>query len=404
MRTFIAVVLALAALVAAVALYLYFTTPSDSTPLRLPIPADQRELLGRVPAAADGFALIPSAARLHAELLANPVTRDAVQRWSDEQPLPSPWVIGGADVAAWRVGERTSYAIRLDMVRAFLVRIWMMSSSSVTARWDGSVFVINGTPAPRIEASDLDRLLDLASGLPEGDVFVVQRNRVRGVFPPIGRPAVSSVRVTAAEIVVTSRAETDAEPSSTFRARYPRGAILAAAFASAPAILGDFQRLVGTNLRALLDDGGALALYDVDAGTLLPRPKGVIVLPANAESRAAIEDIGPVAALVGETRDTGSELLLSFDRSSVGQYLKDGFVEAAWPANRWSMRIDAPRIVPILERLGDNRGMRIATPRLHRAARDLRRWISALREAESIEAAASISGGIEELRVRIASK
>jgi hypothetical protein len=36
--------------------------------------------------------------------------------------------------------------------------------------------------------------------------------------------------------------------------------------------------------------------------------------------------------------------------------------------------------------------------------RDLRRWIDPLEQAESIEAAASVAAGVEELRVRVASK
>jgi hypothetical protein len=68
------------------------------------------------------------------------------------------------------------------------------------------------------------------------------------------------------------------------------------------------------------------------------------------------------------------------------------------------MRIDAPRMVPLLGKLGDSRGLRFASPRFHRAARDLRRWIGALENARSIVATDSVSAGIEELRVRIASK
>ena len=117
-----------------------------------------------------------------------------------------------------------------------------------------------------------------------------------------------------------------------------------------------------------------------------------------------MDSVIQVANILGETRDTGSEILVSFDRQSLGLYTKDAFVPATWPANQWSLRIDAARIVPVLERLGDNAGLRIAAGRLHRAARDLRRWIGALQNAEAIEAADSVSGGVEELRVRIASK
>lgn len=408
MRTFIIILAILALLIGAIALYLVLTTPDESAPLRFPLSASQRSMLERVPASADAFALVPTAAVLHRKLLANPVTRDAVERWTSEQPVPRPWLIGGADVVIWKQEKKTSYAIRLDAFRAFLVRTWMMTASDVEAHWDGSMFVINGgAPGP---PASIDDLLPLASSLPEGDVLVVQRERARGMFPPIGRPSVTSVRVTPREILVTSRARQSAPEARTtpettpINARHPRGALISASFAEPPQLLGDAERLLGTDISALVDDGGSIAIYDIDAGTLLPRPKGVIAVPADEEARAAMGDVTRVAELVGETRDTGREILVSFDRQSMPLYLKDTFDPAPWPASRWAARIDAARITPILERLGDNRGLRFVAPRMHRAARDLRRWIGALREAQSIEAADSVSGGIEELRVRIASK
>jgi hypothetical protein len=114
--------------------------------------------------------------------------------------------------------------------------------------------------------------------------------------------------------------------------------------------------------------------------------------------------VATVADLVGQTRDTGKELLASFDRKSMDLYLKDASVPATWPSTSWAARIDPGKLVPVLERLGDSTGLRLASGRLHRAVRDLRRWISALEKAESIEAAASEANGTEELRVRIATK
>jgi hypothetical protein len=66
--------------------------------------------------------------------------------------------------------------------------------------------------------------------------------------------------------------------------------------------------------------------------------------------------------------------------------------------------MDPKRAVPLLQRLGDNTGLRLAAPRIYRAARDLRRWIEYLSAADSIEAAHSYTASAEELRVRIASK
>jgi hypothetical protein len=130
----------------------------------------------------------------------------------------------------------------------------------------------------------------------------------------------------------------------------------------------------------------------------------LIVLPATDESRAALEDVRRIAELVGEIRATPGELDLSFDRTSLGLYARDSFVPAPWPVNRWAIRMDPVRLVPILRKVADNRGLQFLTPNVHRAARDLRKWIGALEHAQSIEAGASVLHGVEELRVRIAAK
>src|SRR5215212_6031367 len=205
MRTFLILLLVLAVVFGAIALYLVLTTPNESTSVRFPLTASQRALIARVPASAEAFALVPTAALLHRKLLANPVTRDAVERWTSEQDVPRPWLLGGADAVIWKCGKKVSYAIRLDTFRAFLVRLWLMSSTNANGVWDGSVFVI-GDAGARSDPRDVDALLAPANGLPEGDIFVVQRDRARGMYPPIGRPAVTSARVTPSAIELTSRA------------------------------------------------------------------------------------------------------------------------------------------------------------------------------------------------------
>jgi hypothetical protein len=404
MRTLVIILIVAAVLIAGAAVYLVSTTPESAVQVRLPLSPSHRALLGHVPAQADSFALIPTAALLHETLLANPVTMEPVLRWTHEHELPRPWMLGRADIAVWKVGKKTSYAVRLDGLRALLVRAWLLIASTADARWEGATLIMH-EPIPPAQKLALEPLLRLANGLPEGDVLVVQRESARGAFPPIGRPAVSSVRVTPAEITLVSRAATDdVSEQREIRARFPRSAILSAAFASPPRILGDLNRLVGTRIDALVDDGGSIALYGVDTGGLLPRPRGVIAMPADEEGRKQLEEIRQFAELVGETRDAGDRLLVSFDRASMRLYIEDTTVPAAWPATRWAMRIDPQRLVPILRKIGDSTGLRFASPRISRAARDLRRWIDALEHAAAIEAASSVVGGVEELRVRVASK
>lgn len=405
MRTFLVILLVIAAMVGGIAAYLVLTTPDEGTPVRFPLSASQRSLLARVPASAESFALIPTAALLHRKLRANPVTRDAVDRWTSEHDVPAPFMIGGGDAVIWRRDKKVSYAIRLDAFRAFLVRFWL-TSTDVSGVWDGSVFVI-GESGNAMNSAELDALLATTNGLPEADLLVVQREGARGAFPPLGRPALTAIRVTPREIVLLSRARAASRSSSEPRSvlgRHPRGALLSAAFAEPPRILGEVDRLLDAKLSVLAGNGGSIALYDVDTGTVFPRPKGVVSLHADEHTRALMHEVIGVAEIVGETRDTGSEILVSFDRESVPLYLKDAFTPAPWAANRWSLRLDPRRFGPILERLGDNRALRLIAPRIHRAARDLRRWTGALQQAESIEAADSESDGIEELRVRIASK
>lgn len=410
MRKLIVILIILAALVAFVVGYLVVTTPHHAAALRFPLTSAQRQLLARVPASADAFALIPTAALLHDKFAANPVTAEALTVWTEEHELPRPWMLGSADVVVWKQGKRTSYAARLDAFRAFVIRAWLMMASNANARWDGATLVMND-PVPSASSSDLDQLLRLASGLPAGDALVVQRGRAGGAFPPIARPAVSSLVVKPAEIVIVSRAasqetsqETEAAAPRILHAQFPRAAMLSVTFAEPLRILGDLNRLLGAHIDELVEPGGSVALYDVDTGTLLPRPRGVIVVPATEQSRAAMENVVRVASVVGETRDTGAQIQVSFDRTSLGLYSKDAFLPATWPATRWAMRIDPARLVPVLRRLSDSTGLRYVTPRIHRGVRDLARWMDAVERAESIEAASSNTAGVEELRVRVASK
>ncbi|HEX8255765.1 MAG TPA: hypothetical protein VF846_21680 [Thermoanaerobaculia bacterium] len=404
MRTVIIILLVLAVAIGGVAFYLVATTPRSAEQVRVPLSTSHRALLATVPAAAESFALIPSAALLHDTLLANPVTSAPVAKWTHEHELPRSWMLGAADIVAWKSGKKTSYAVRLDAFRALLVRVWLAAASNADARWEGATLVMND-PVPSTSKVDLEPLLRLASGLPSGDVLVVQRESARGAFPPIGRPAVSSVRIAKDEIFLVSRAATnDLQDEREIRATFPASAMLSASFASPPRILTDLNRLLGTRIDALVDDGGSISLYGVETGGLLPRPRGVIAMPADEEGRRQLAEIRRYAELVGETREAGNQLLISFDRTSMSTYIEDATVPASWPATRWSLRIDPPRLIPVLRKVGDNPALRFASPRIHRAARDLRRWIDALQHAKSIEAADSVSGRVEELRVRVASK
>jgi hypothetical protein len=398
----------LAALVAVVAIYLTATTPKTSVGVRFPLTGAQRALIAAVPESAESFALIPTAAALDAKLRANPVTSEAVDDWERSHSLPSPWMVGGADLLAWRDATTTRYLVRLDPIRGVLVRTYMMFGGDI-----GETLVLNAPDGPPISANDLAPILALSEKLPPGDAFVVQRRGSRGAFPPIGRPAVTSLSVTPDDILFTSRAARDVdEPAAmqlTQPAQFASGALLTATFATMPRVVEDMNRVFGTKVSSLVQNGGTLTVYDIDTHKFMPRPKGVISVTDDPVRRASFEEFvskvqqGESLGIHIRTAEHGGALLLSFD-DSIDIYLKDTFRPGSWPAGKWAVRADPKHLVPILGRLGDSIGLRIAAPRFFRSARDLGHWIEALKGATVLEAADSDDGSAEELKVRIGAK
>src|SRR5207237_5448340 len=120
---------------------------------------------------------------------------------------------------------------------------------------------------------------------------------------------------------------------------------------------------------------------DVEVGKLLPRPIGVFAVPA--ERRADFNDVvdmarqGQALGYEVHTAERDGQLLLSFDRS-LDLYIKDAAERRQFPSARWAVRADSAKLVPILSQLSENLGLRIASPRIFRGARDADRWISAL--------------------------
>jgi hypothetical protein len=376
---------------AALAAYLFLTTPRQSAGVRFPLSDADRAMLAREPASAEAFALIPTAAALESKLRANPITRDAIRAFEEKQSLPKPWMLGNANLLVWREsGGAVRYFVQTDPLR--------------------SLFVRNAPLGEPIAAAELEAIVGLAAKLPNGDALVVQRARSRGAFPPIARPAVTSVTIQPATIELTSRAASSGTADGLrTRPTFPRGAILSAAFAEAPRLVDDLNRLFGTRVSPLLANGGAIAIYDIDARKLLPRPLGVIAIPESPERRAAFDELvarARQAEAVGvrvRTAEKDGNLLLSFD-DSLDAYLKDVFEPSPWPAGQWALRADAQRLAPLLRKIGDSIGLRVASPRLFRSARDLERWIGGLEQASTIDALASDDGASETLKVRVAAK
>ena len=388
-RKILILLVVLIAVLIAIGALLVFTVPSRN--------ADVHALIAQVPSSAEAFAIIPEAAAFDAKLQANPVTRSAIAKWSASHPLPSPWMIGNANLVAWRSSDQIHYLVRTDTFRAFLIRMF------------GSKVQINVTGEPPMDSAAASQIIALASRLPAGDALVVQREEARGAYPPIGRPAVTSIQVTDTEITMTSVAAGVPPAAGPARApgpthRFPRSAILSAAFRQPPRVINDLNRIFGGRVSSLFDDGGMVCIYNVDTRKLIPRPLGVIVLPDDPARRAIVDSFRKAEAIGirARTAEVSGNIALAFD-DSIDQYQKDAFDDAP-AANQWAMRIDPQRLVPILNDLGQNVGLRIVAPRLFRSARDLEQWIGGLEQAKTIDATDSADSQWETLHVRITAK
>ena len=401
MRKFLIFGVLLILIVAGIGVVLVATTPRQSAGIHAPPGARERALIAQVPASAESFAIIPTAAALDAKLRRNPISRAAIESWKANQPLPRGWMIGAADLVAWKSGKQTRYLLHLDPFRAVIVRVYLMAGGNI-----GGTLLLNPPAEQPIDATTVSQIVDLASRLPAGDALVVQREGARGAYPPISRPTATTVEVSDSEIRLTSVGPASAglDRLQPVPHQFPRGAILSASFTTPPRVIGDLNRLFGAKVSTLLQDGGAICIYGVDTRKLFPRPLGVIVLPDDPQRRQIVDTFRKAESMGihARTAEIGDKLVLSFD-DSINQYQKDAF-DPAPAGNQWTVRLDPQRLVPILNDLGQNLGLRIAAPRLFRSARDLDQWISGLEQAKVIEASDSADSQGETLHVRIAAK
>ena len=403
MRKIILFAVIIGTLAAALAIYLIATIPRSTRALQLPLPVGERDLLASVPEDAEAFALIPDAAAVRSRLEANPMTREALEAWSERVWVPQSWMLGGADLVIWQSPQGTGYAFHLDGVRSIIVRSWLaVSGADVHLR--GSTVVVGAEPVTALGRAALDPILTLADSLPRGDALLVQRSG-EDSFPPVARPAVSVVSVEPGEITIFSRARDDDPAAGAPRAiTLPRGALLSAWFGEPPRVMRDIDRLLPGDVVSLITNGGIAVLYDVESSRLLPRPKGLFSIPATPEAREAARGLSGLAELLGEVAERDGRILIAFDRTSLASFERERMASLPFPASEWSVRIDAGRMVPALEDLGDHAGLRFAAARLSRSIRDLRSWLRYLHGAGQIEAALTSDGRHEELRVRVTAK
>jgi hypothetical protein len=434
-KTLVIIAIATAVIVAAI-VYLYATVPASVAPVTAPFDGTAADLLAHVPASATDIAYMRRASAVYRKALADPLAGPPLREWSDRAGLARlPLLLGSADAVVWRAGDGGfGFAARPDPMRRGLLHLYLAVSGRDELSLDDGALVMNGGEPSTPSQHAVSELAALSSGLPPSDVIVLQREGSRGSFPPIGRPAVTAIRLGGGKILLDSQSRAE-EGSAALTAplpfAHPSGAMMSIAMASPPRLAGELNRLFARKVTPLLDAGGMLVVYDVDARSLLPRPMGVVVLRADGAHRAALSSfVESLASMTGaaatvskrrigtvdietrdalgvriETAESGSELLLSFDRSSIERYLGAPARGAIDPAPAVWSAVVVPSIAgPIIGRLSRSPGFRILSPKLYRAASDLEKWMTALEGASRVEVRKDLSAGQEHLRVVITAK
>ncbi len=425
-----------AAAIALVGIYLVATVPTTVTPVAAPFGGAATALLAQVPAGATDIAYARRASALYRKALADSIAGPPLRQWSDRAGLTHlPLLLGSADAVLWRFADGGfGFAARPDSMRRMLLHLYLSVSGRDDLSMENGALVMNAGETGASATPVVSELESLAAGLPPADLLVLQREGSRGAFPPIGRPAMTAIRLTGGSILLDSRSragsgEPDVQAALPFAP--PAGAMLSIAMARPPRLAGELNRLFAPRVTPLLDQGGMLVVYDVDARSLVPRPVGLVVLRADDTHRAALSAfVGSLASMAGsaaaiskrrvgtvevetrdaygmrvETAETRSELLLSFDRSSIDRYL-------AAPARRavdltsavWAAEVIPSIAAPVVGRLSLSPGFRILAPKLYRAASDLQRWMMALQGASGVEVRKDLTGGQQRLRVTIKAK
>lgn len=350
-------------------------------------------MIQRVPPGAEVL-VIPAAGPTLRRLMAHEVTSSAFNKTSlFRQQRWLPWLVGGGDVVLWRYDSDSGAIANVDGTRRFL--------------------------APLFGATIRDGLLILG---PE----------TRGGYPlPSARPdlsghlfALRSGSITAATIDDVIRVRSIAPiPANRLPTlphnpvEFPESAMAAAAFGAAPSLVKRIEETLPVEISPLLQDGGMVALYALRDDRLLPRPRGVIVLPIGAGGfdpiRGQLEKLSPPLpfGIASESRRTnagqeitrresigytleytrrGDEVIVAFDKTSIERYLADGVRRVSSDAGsaEWIVRLDPRQLVPALDEVVDHAGLIFLLPDLAKASEgvlDSLRWIEGASEVIAVQ-------------------
>ena len=233
---------------------------------------------------------IPTAAALDAKLRANPVTARSGRELGDDRTRCRRRGWSAAPTSWPGASTTTRYLIRLDPIRAFVVRTYMMLGGDI-----GDTLLINAPPAQPINAAELAQILASPKNCRPATRSSSSARGSRGAFPPIARPAVTSLsRHAGRHPLHLARARAMRRNRSRRSRRSPRNSRTARCSPPrSPRCRASSRTSIASSARSvssLLENGGTIAVYDIDTHKFLPRPMGVIAVPDDPPRRAAFEE------------------------------------------------------------------------------------------------------------------
>ena len=415
-------ILAVVLSLAVIGVVAFVTLPTMSAPARVnsaEVISKHRAMIGLVPADAEDLILVPAAGSTLRLLRSNSVARDALrQLLPDAEPAALPWALGGGDLVAWRTDQDSGFIVRTDAMRRIVLPLFSRRISR------SGPYLVSGRSSGGFELPDLENVV--------GHLFIIRARGDDG-FPPIPAPAITSVEMdTAIHVRAVSASDSNRSPQLSEAVRLPQSAILTAAFASVPELIRRMEQTLPVEVSPLMERGGMIAIYQLHDDRLMPRPRGVIVVPVTDATfpryRRQLESLSPelpfnlseqqqrevmgrtvvrrasIGFTLEYTRREG-ELIIAFDKSSIEKFLTDTvrLVEVGPGGAEWLLLLDPQRLFPALEDMRQHAGLRVLLPDLARALDQFSESVEFVRTASEVVAVKRSSNPGEELEITILS-
>lgn len=349
------------------------------------------------PAEADEVMIVPSGGGLWAAMWRHPIREDLILGGRLRGAVLAA-TVGRNPVVFWRRGDKWGAVISAALPRRFVLELLLPAAARGQVSTKAGAIVIGET--------DLGFAISKYVAIPHepGQLFVAHRNHPS--IPGATAPAISSLSFGEGALSITTAMRDVPSVSSTLPRdlRHPRGAILSVALSSVTAISGDWARLFPFDANGM--GAGLVAIYGVEAGTFLPRVRGVVVgatnetdpvsllgrvIPAIDGSVSSIRRRDGVViarreamGITGEAAIADGHAILVLDGSSMDRYLDERATGLPISeASDWSLRARPAELRAAIRNAGDSLGYKLLSKGTRNSVKALRRGLGWLEGAKS---------------------